>query len=64
MTEEVVYNVEIEDKECEIRCNWCLGSFTFKEKKNQYIEATNCPWCMKKLQIPRQKLRRSMRQNR
>lgn len=58
MSDETIYNVEIDDKAMQIRCNWCLASFEFKEKANQFISKTNCPWCMETITIPRQKLRR------
>ena len=58
MREEIVYNVETEDKSVDIRCNWCLQSFTFTEEKNQYVAKTNCPWCRELITIPRNRLRR------
>ena len=58
MTDEVIHNVESDDKSVDIRCNWCLASFRFTEKANQYVQATNCPWCQERVTIPRQKLRR------
>ena len=53
-----IVNVETEDKAVDIRCNWCLMSFTFTEKKNQYVSKTNCPWCREMIMVPRAKMRR------
>lgn len=64
MSEEVVYNVECDDKSVTIRCNWCLQSFEFTEKANAYVARTNCPWCREMITIPRNRLRRVNGQSR
>ena len=65
MSEETVYNVEIDDKEAFMNCGACRAEFTYYEKADDFHQNTTCPWCGEKLHVPRQKLRRSMvRRNR
>lgn len=58
MNEEVVNNVELDDKECMILCNWCQTRFEYTEKAGQVRRRTTCPWCFEGLSVPRQRLRR------
>ena len=57
MTEEVVYNVELGPRSCDIFCGWCTESFRYTET-DQMHDHTTCPWCKAKIKIPRNRLRR------
>lgn len=58
MEEEVVYNAERGPVSCDIFCNWCLQTFTYRERTGEHHDFTTCPWCRERLKVPRQKLRR------
>lgn len=57
-TEEVVLNVDEGPRSCQMFCNWCTESFTYKEEGGEVHANTTCPWCKARLKVPRNRLRR------
>ena len=46
-----------EEREVEIRCNWCSGTFKYRAMPGEAHHRTGCPWCHKAVHVPADKLR-------
>lgn len=44
-------------REVEIRCNWCVATFTYSARLGEAHGRTSCPWCGKAVHVPIDRLR-------